>query len=1519
MISTVKSWPRWLAISMVIAVVAGIAVMAQRSAVASSLGLRMETVTPMPVNPGDPIKFVLSYECVGIDGGCDGATVVDQLPNAFSHDAADVTWAYDEGANHISGANYDAATGQITFSFFDAPSFQGGSSGTIEVFAVFKAGLPDGTSASNSAVFSAPNQTDVNASASATLSTSTTPEMNAWKNTLLSSVDVGSVIPWEFGWQNTGGVVIDRWTAVDTFDPAVVDVVSIDIGTAGNSPGADIGAELAYATTANATLVTAGTFTLTDAQQTIEVADLGLANGEQITQVVLTYTGVPVGFSQSSTGGERPVVRTEVVSIPVDGQIDNCVEFIGTEDNADFYDETSCATSYDADVVAGHPYKEADKNLAKIGDVVTYTLYVENDDSASVPLDSPMAVDLLAEGTSYVVGSWSFDANGLAIEPPEFMATDDYNGSGRTLLTWEFTSSFQPGDVVELTYQVVITDGAAPGTTLSNVAAMYPSGLPDGVIELFNACGSPSYDNEFDLDGDGQVGDRAQRTGDRLCTTQADVDAVAATPAALESVKWVKGQLDADWTQFPDVGETVDGGSVDYQLRVANIGTDSVTDLVYIDVLPHVGDVGVLDATARQTEWTPVLNSAVEAVDPNTGNVDPNVEVSYSTQTNICRTELGFEPADCVDAQWSTDLPADITSVTALKFNFGDAVLAPGDERALTWRMRAPVDAPTDGEIAWNSFAYAATTVNGGTSLAAEPLKVGMRINPAPPALFGDYVWMDANGDGIQNDGATAGVNDVRVELYQPGPDGAIGGGDDVLVDFAYTANDNAGNPGYYLFSGLDAGDYFAVFTAPIGVGASPADQGGDDALDSDATAGLGGYSGLVTPITTLAASDEDRTWDVGLVEGVVPTTTTVASTTTTTAAPTTTTVAPTTTTTVASTTTSTAAPTTTTTAAPTTTTAAPSTTTTAAPTTTTAAPTTTTTAAPTTTTAAPTTTTQAPTTTTTEAPKQGSIGDTVFADLDADGVQDEGEAGIAGITVILEQVDGADRTQVATAVTDADGNYTFDGLDAGQYVVSFLSPTDHGVSPANAGADDAKDSDGVVSGDETIDGVDYNRLSTDVIELAEGQTDASWDQGLIPPATIGDFVWLDANENGLQDDGELGLGGIEVVLVRVGDDGDEVVDRVTTDSDGRYTFVGVEPGDYKVRFLVPATYDPASANEGDDNTRDSDGSVVDTIEIDGVKYYVVETAVTSVAPGEVDDTLDQGLMSASDEPIDLELNKSVGELIDGVADWTFDISNIGSTVAEGPIVMTDDLPDGLTVKETSEPDGWTCSVADQVLRCSTEASMAPGDTATIVVRTAVDATPGITLVNDAIVAGQGVDKNPDNNSDSAELPIPDAPLTDVSISKTVEPSSDASTATWVVEVTNESDVPAEDLKVVDYLPSTMTFADAQGDGWTCAADGDEVTCLYDQALEGGQSASFRMTTAVDAPSGSIVENRAVASVSNQESSLDNNEATAEYSVPQVGGEVAFTGVNSLRMATAALLLVLGGGLFLASRRRSLG
>ena len=66
----------------------------------------------------------------------------------------------------------------------------------------------------------------------------------------------------------------------------------------------------------------------------------------------------------------------------------------------------------------------------------------------------------------------------------------------------------------------------------------------------------------------------------------------------------------------------------------------------------------------------------------------------------------------------------------------------------------------------------------------------------------------------------------------------------------------------------------------------------------------------------------------------------------------------------------------------------------------------------------------------------------------------------------------------------------------------------------------------------------------------------------------IGDFVWDDANRNGIQDPGETGVAGFPVTLMTGADtDGNTISLATTTDADWKYAFTDFQSGDYTVTF----------------------------------------------------------------------------------------------------------------------------------------------------------------------------------------------------------------------------------------------------------------------------------------------------------------------------------------------------------------
>jgi hypothetical protein len=177
-----------------------------------------------------------------------------------------------------------------------------------------------------------------------------------------------------------------------------------------------------------------------------------------------------------------------------------------------------------------------------------------------------------------------------------------------------------------------------------------------------------------------------------------------------------------------------------------------------------------------------------------------------------------------------------------------------------------------------------------------------------------------------------------------------------------------------------------------------------------------------------------------------------------------------------------------------------------------------------------------------------GSIGDFVWADTNADGLQDAGEVGIPGMTVLLYAADGT--TQLDSTTTDSSGFYRFYGLAAGNYLVRYdttTAPAGHfGSTPVSL-----------------------------AVSLSEAQQFNDADFGLYPvpsgTGSIGDFVWIDANNDGVQDGGESPLEGVAVILERRINGAWTVIGTDTTDASGLYAFTGLSAGEFRV------TVDPSS------------------------------------------------------------------------------------------------------------------------------------------------------------------------------------------------------------------------------------------------------------------------------------------------------------------------------------------------------
>src|SRR5690625_1463882 len=411
----------------------------------------------------------------------------------------------------------------------------------------------------------------------------------------------------------------------------------------------------------------------------------------------------------------------------------------------------------------------------------------------------------------------------------------------------------------------------------------------------------------------------------------------------------------------------------------------------------------------------------------------------------------------------------------------------------------------------------AGETHRNNATVTAEGEESGIKVddedewNAHTPASYaiGDYVWVDTNKDGLQDDGEDP-LEGVKVELTDADDEPVT----DVFGDEVEPTFTDA--EGRYLFDNLPAGEYKVKFTLTDDQAEkyifTELNAGDDTAVDSDADPATGWTETIVLNDDTEALTSDyddqqfdasegiDPTWDAGVTLKTV------------------------------------------------------------------------------------------------------SVGDYVWHDKNRDGLQDEEEPGIPGVTLCLIGPDGEPVTDVfgdpvGPVVTDDDGFYTFDNLPAlsgdDTYTVCIdRDESKDALAPyiptlENEGDDRAVDSSTW----------EATTLPGDLHE--DGDRDPTLDFGFITKSyAIGDYVWVDTNKDGLQDDGEDPLEGVKVELTDA--DGEPVTDvfgdevePTFTDSQGRYLFDDLPAGEYKVRFTLTdeqsEKYIFTELNAGDDTAVDSD------------------------------------------------------------------------------------------------------------------------------------------------------------------------------------------------------------------------------------------------------------------------------------------------------------------------------------------
>jgi hypothetical protein len=210
-------------------------------------------------------------------------------------------------------------------------------------------------------------------------------------------------------------------------------------------------------------------------------------------------------------------------------------------------------------------------------------------------------------------------------------------------------------------------------------------------------------------------------------------------------------------------------------------------------------------------------------------------------------------------------------------------------------------------------------------------------------------------------------------------------------------------------------------------------------------------------------------------------------------------------------------------------------------------------------------------------------VGDRIWNDLDRDGIQDINEPGMANVSATL--LDATNRP-LQTTISDAFGYYQFANLSPAAggtaYKIQFTLPSGYSytVQTTGGGAGNATDSD-----PDAVTGI------TAPFTISTGETEVDIDCGLVfdqplLPSSISDYVWFDANNNGVQDATESGLANVTLTLYN---SSGAVVATTVSNASGYYRFDNVTPGNYRVGITQPPGTICTTKDAGGDDNTDSD------------------------------------------------------------------------------------------------------------------------------------------------------------------------------------------------------------------------------------------------------------------------------------------------------------------------------------------
>ena len=452
----------------------------------------------------------------------------------------------------------------------------------------------------------------------------------------------------------------------------------------------------------------------------------------------------------------------------------------------------------------------------------------------------------------------------------------------------------------------------------------------------------------------------------------------------------------------------------------------------------------------------------------------------------------------------------------------------------------------------------------------------------------------------------------------------------------------------------------------------------------------------------------------------------------------------------------------------------------------------------------------------------------TVFIDLNNNGVQNlPGDAGLAGVTIVVTGTDDTGAAVTRTVTTGADGSYTLPDLRPGTYTVT--EPTQP------AGTTNGQTIAGSAGGTATPTATTPSAVGG-IVLTTPGASGAGYNFAEIPNSSVvSGRVWLDNDNNGVINGSEPGLAGVAIELSGTDLGGAAVTRTTVTDAGGNYSFGSLPPGNYTLREPTQptGTLNGTTVAGTAGGTASGVGTTPSTIT--GISLGVGQTSsannfgelpTASIGGHVIGDSNNNGKLDPGESGI-----ANVTIVLSGRDDQGMPVSATTTTDAGGAYNFPGLRPGTYTVTEPTQPPGTVNGITTAGTVNGTPSGTAtPPATTPSAVGNIVLPPGGTAIGNDFAEVGNSPDLLVSKASVEARFTVNNV-------------------GTYTVRVRNGGEVATTGAyRVADRLPAGLTLdSTPTGSGWLCvgAIGASSFTCTSSDVLAAGAANANAITVKV--------------------------------------------------------------------------